>query len=84
VTHRSATARQSLACLSSEEQREDTQTFGESHTDDGLNEDLTRCAGIATDRFNGLEANESYADCGAEETETASDVSGDFSYEHDV
>src|SRR5882762_10123282 len=32
-----------------EEEREDAETFGERHTDDGLNEDLAGSAGIAAD-----------------------------------
>ena len=37
-----------------EEERENAKTFGERHTDDGLDKDLTGCAGIAADCFSSL------------------------------
>jgi hypothetical protein len=63
--------------LLGEEQRENAETFGERHTDDGLNEDFARGAGIATDGFGGFGADKTDADGGAEKTECASDVAGD-------
>lgn len=67
--------------LLSEEQRENTETFGEGHTDDGLNEDLAGSARIATDGFSGFLADETDADGGTEETEGAGDVASNFSEE---
>ena len=64
-----------------EEQRENTETFGERHTDDGLNEDFAGCAGIATDGFSGFLTDQTDANCGAEQTESAGDIAGDFSEE---
>ena len=60
--------------LLGEEQRENAETFGERHTDDGLHEDLAGRAGIAADSFSGLVADETDADGGAEQTERAGDV----------
>jgi len=64
-----------------EEQRENAETFGERHPDDGLHEDLAGRAGIATDSFSGFVADHADADGGAEQTESAADVTGDFSEE---
>ena len=60
--------------LLGKEQRENAETFGERHTDDGLNEDFARGAGIAADGFGGFGADQTDADGGAEETECASDI----------
>ena len=60
-----------------EEQRQDAETFGERHTDDGLNEDLAGSGGIATDGFGGFEADETDADGGAEEAEGTREITGD-------
>ena len=68
--------------LLGKEQRENAETFGERHTDDGLNEDFARGAGIATDGFGGFGADETDADGGAEETECASEIASDFSEDH--
>ena len=57
------------------------QTFGERHTDDGLDEDLAGSAGIAADGFGGFVADETDAEGGAEKTECAGDVASDFSEE---
>jgi hypothetical protein len=65
--------------LLGEEQREDTETFGERHTDDGLDEDLAGSGWIATDGFSSFLADETDANGGAEETECAGDVALDFS-----
>jgi len=65
----------------SEEQRENTETFGERHTDDGLNEDLTGRAGIATNGFGGFLSDQTDAESGTEKTESAGDIAGDFSEE---
>ena len=62
-----------------EEEREDAETFGERHTDDGLDEDLAGRAGVAADGFGGLLADETDADGAAEETEGAGDVTSEFS-----
>ena len=62
-----------------EEEREDAETFGERHADDGLDENLAGSAGVATDGFSGLLADETDADGGTEETERAGDVASDFS-----
>jgi hypothetical protein len=69
--------------LLGEEQRENTETFGERHTDDGLNEDFARGTGVATDGFGSFGADEADADGGAEETECASDVAGDGGFSED-
>ena len=63
-------------CLG-EEERENAETFGERHTDDGLDKDLAGSAGIAADGFGGLLADETDADGGAEETKGAGDVASD-------
>jgi hypothetical protein len=62
-----------------EEQRENAEAFRERHADDGLDEDLAGRAGIATDGFSGFLADETDAEGGAEKTESATDIAGDFS-----
>ena len=70
-------ARPGENCLLGEEQREHAETFGEGHTENGLNEDLAGRAGITTDSFSGFGADHTDADGGAEETECAGDITGD-------
>lgn len=65
--------------LLTEEQREDTETFGQRHTDDGLDENFARGSGIAADSFSGLLTDETDADGGAKETERGGDTACDFS-----
>ncbi len=65
--------------LLGEEQRKDSETFSEGHTDDGLNEDLGSGAGIAADGFGGFGADHTDADSGAKKTECTGEVAVDFS-----
>ena len=65
--------------LVSKEQRKNAETFSESHTDDGLDKDLARCAGITTDRFGGFLTDQTDAESGTEKTESGGDIAGDFS-----
>lgn len=69
-----------------EEQGVKCDGFGEGHTDNRLNEDLTGSSGIAGNAFNGFSANECYAQCGGETAEAALDTTGDFcdDVDHDV
>lgn len=77
--------------LLGENQGENSQTFGQRHADDGLNEDLGGSAGVAADGFSGLEADKADTEGGAEHAETDGDVAGnasggsrDFSSEEEV
>ena len=69
-------ARRRLRRLLGEEQRENAETFGERHADDGLDEDFAGRAGIAADGLGGLVADHADADGAAEETESAGNVAG--------
>ena len=64
-----------------EEERENAETFGERHPDDGLDEDLAGSAGIAADGFRGFLADKADADGAAEKTEGRGNVAGEFSEE---
>ena len=68
----------------SEEERENTKTFSEGHSDDGLDEDLAGRAGITTDRFSGFLTDQTDAESGTEKTESAGDIAGDFSEDNVV
>src|SRR3954468_21550929 len=63
-----------------EEERENAETFGERHTDDGLDEDLAGGGGIATDGFRGFLADKTDADSGAEQTEGRADITADGNF----
>ena len=60
--------------LLSEEQREQAETFSERHTEDRLNEDLARSAGVAADGLNGLGADHTDGDSSGDEAGRGSDV----------
>lgn len=66
-----------------EEERENAETFGKRHSDDGLDEDLAGGGRIAADRFSGLEADQTDADGGAEETKRTGNIALQFSEEGD-
>ena len=67
---------ESLRC---EEQSQDTETFGERHTDDGLNEDFAGGSRIPADSFGGFLSDEADADSGAEQSKRAGNIAGEFS-----
>src|SRR5688572_7883093 len=69
--------------LLAEEQRVERDRFGQSHADDGLNEDFAGCTGIAADALDGLGADESDANGGREAAERALYAAGDFSDDWD-
>lgn len=62
-----------------EEECENAETFGERHSDDGLNEHFARGSGIAANRFGGFEADKADAESGAKQTESAGHIAIDFS-----
>jgi hypothetical protein len=64
--------------LLAEEQRVEGNGFGQRHTDDGLNEDLAGCAWVTADSFDGLGADEAYANGGGETAERALNATTDF------
>jgi hypothetical protein len=68
--------------LLGEEQREHAETFGERHTENGLNEDFARSAGIAADGFGGFGSDKTDTDGGAEKTECAGEIASNFSEDH--
>ena len=67
-----------------EEDRVERDGFGESHAQDGLDEDLTGSIRIATHGFDGLGANETHADSGSETAGSGREGTSDFSDDHVV
>ena len=65
--------------LLAEEQSVKRDGFSQCHTDDGLNENLTGCAGITANGFDSLCADETDANCGCETAECALDAARYFS-----
>jgi hypothetical protein len=68
--------------LLSENQCEKAKTFGQRHTEDGLNEDFAGSGGITTDRLSGFSTDDTDGDSAAEKTGSGSDVTRDFSKDH--
>ena len=64
--------------MGSEEQRVKRNGFGQGHADDGLNEDFTGSAGVAANGLNGLCADKTYAESGAQTAERALNAAGQF------
>ena len=67
-----------------EEDRVERDGFGESHAQDGLDEDLAGGVGITTHGLDGLGADEAYADGGGEAAGGGREGTGDFSDDHVV
>ena len=65
-----------------EEDRVERDGFGESHAQDGLDEDLAGRVGIATHGLDGLGADETHADGGGEAASGGREGTGDFSDDH--
>ncbi len=74
-----AAGRRRRESLLAEEQRVERDRFRQGHADDGLDEDLPRRTGVATDALDGLRADKAYANCGGETAEGALDAAGHFS-----
>ena len=66
-----------------EEERENAETFGERHSDDGLNENFAGSGRITTDSLSCLLSDKSDADGGAEQSKRAGNVAGEFSDDGD-
>ncbi len=62
--------------LLGEKKCDETETFCQRHTEDGLNEDLAGSGGITADSFGGFGANETDSESSGEYTSGTGDVTG--------